>query len=153
MGKFRLQPGKRHLRFTPVGFPGFRLSCPSQPSSQKAVSAIVLTSSHKGRLICARGTSPLARLCYRSSVEERLFGSAIQRRGRTQHYALSYCPRQKAVEPYLSAGALMQENTFLLHLFEKRSNLIFRLPHGCRKTHFSCTSLKKRSNLVCRLAH
>ena len=35
----------------------------------------------------------------------------------------------------------MQENTFLLHLFEKRSNLIFRLPHGCRKTHFSCTSL------------
>ena len=50
---------------------------PSPPSSPKAVSATVLTSSHKGRLICARGTSPLARFCYRSSVEERWFGSAI----------------------------------------------------------------------------
>ena len=99
--------GATKHRTPPVGR-GRRLVAPlppSQPSSPKAVSATVLTSSHKGRLICARGTSPLARLCYRSSVEERWFGSAIQRRGRTQHYALSYCPRQKAVKPYLSAGA------------------------------------------------
>ena len=71
--------GATKHRTPPVGR-GRRLVAPlppSPPSSQKAVSATVLTSSHKGRLICARGTSPLARFCYRSSAEEMWFGSAM----------------------------------------------------------------------------
>ena len=34
----------------------------------------------------------LRRLCYRSSAEEMWFGSVTDTRGRTQHFALSYCP-------------------------------------------------------------
>ena len=69
-------------------------------------SGSVLCSKDGGALSTMRyRTAPVLRFCYRASAEERWFGSVKQRRGRTQHYALSYCPRQKAVKPYLSAGA------------------------------------------------
>ena len=60
----------------------------------------------------------LRRFWFRSSAGERWFGSVTQGRWRTHHFAISYRHRPKAVEPYLSAGALMQGNTFSLHLFE-----------------------------------
>ena len=52
----------------------------------------MLTSSHKGRLFCVRGLRPLTRLWSRSSVGERLLGFVNETRGRTPHFARSYCP-------------------------------------------------------------
>ena len=68
-------------RSPPVGR-GRRLVAPlppSQPSSQKAVSCTLFVNSQGAGLICARGTSPLARLCYRSSAEEKWFGFVLVR--------------------------------------------------------------------------
>ena len=106
---------------------------PSQPSSPKAVSALVLTSSHKGWLFCVRGLRPLThadsrcmlpmwvpdagsrcglpmwapdvgsrRLWFRSSAEERWFGSVNDGRGHPHHFAISDAPVPSALVSFVS---------------------------------------------------
>ena len=89
------------------------------------------------------------RLCYRSSAEEKWFGSVTEGRGRTQHYALSYSPRPSALLSFVSCREVVR-------FCDRRTGAHSALCAFVQPPSLGSAivrQLKRSSSVLCRLDH